>query len=105
MRAFLLALLIILCPPVAAAEIVGEFEGGTIVTLTDAPCTNAVVLSMLRLDKRELMHAGRVWHKGRNIALCWIVTPDGTQVVLIDEERDITPVGIENFARHAEPSM
>ena len=94
---FVLALLIILCPPVLAADITGRFAGGVEVTLTDAPCTSALVLARIRADWHDRFKAGIVKLKDRALQLCWILSPD-MKVILVDDEGGVTPIGVESFA-------
>ena len=95
---FILALLIILCPPVFAGQMVGRSHDGRIViTLTETPCTNGIVAAMTRPDVLPLMRAGNMIYHGRALELCWIITPDGKWVMIVDEDRDVTPVRIESF--------
>ena len=98
MRQFLLAILIILCPPVLAAEITGQFDAGVSVTLTDEPCTSAIALRIIKPEWHARFHAGTATFPNRTIVHCWAIAPDGAHIILVDEEGDVTPVDIRAFA-------
>lgn len=98
------ALLVVLCPPVLADSITGQFDNGVSVTLTDAACTNPIALRIIKSEWHSRFHAGTATFPNRTIALCWMITPDGRQVLLVDEEGDVTPVDITAFATPKGPN-
>jgi len=85
MRVALIAAVAACAASSAIADYVAPVDGGY-VRLENSPCSDRVVLDLLRDEFKPLFKKGYMVFHGRQIALCWL--PEGSDVVVIDAEGD-----------------
>lgn len=89
-----LALLAVILTPAWSAEKVAH-NGRDEVRVTDAPCVNAGILSMIPKPEQEFFHAGSATLGGKRFEACW--APIEGAVYLRYEDGDEGIVGAEQF--------
>lgn len=71
---------------------------GVFVRLTDQPCTDKEVLSLIRPEHQSKFRAGEVKTNRKTLALCWIVSGPG-EVTVIDSEGDGGTLPMASFKK------
>lgn len=88
MKRLLLVVAAVLAVPLAltAKEVVVQLDNGVILEFSDQPCSNEVILAMLKPEFQKAFQSGHAKFEGRVVNLCWSGTVMPGFVAVADED-------------------
>lgn len=93
-----LVFLLTLCfVPAAAVEMQATSPTGVVVVLSDTSCVHPAVLALIQPEKHGLYQAGHWGFPAGIYEFCWRVSPDGSQIWVVDEQGDTAVIPITVF--------
>lgn len=69
-----------------AKEVVVQLDNGVVIEFSDQPCSNEVILAMIKPGLHAAFQSGHATYEGRTVNLCWSGTVMPGFVAVADED-------------------